>query len=165
MDKIIQSGQMLVFDKRVHPAIRFGIFLVSFFPLLAPYELLFKVRWESFFNLSFFIALFFSMVMAAASAFIMFIALFAQNQYVCFDGDRSVLTYGWSDAVHAYREKIHGFEEISQPGLETHDWSDGPSSYDLFVQTRNGMKISFGDFSSREDAEHSRFIVAEMLSK
>lgn len=164
MDKITQTGQTLVFDKRVHPAIRFGIFLVSLFPLLAPYELLFKVRWESFFNPSFIISLVFSMIMVAASAFVMFIALFAQNQHVCFDGDRSKLTYGWSDAVRAYRETIYRFEEISEPELETHTWSDGPNSYDLLVKTRSGLKISFGDFKTKEQAQHYQENLAEIIA-
>jgi len=165
MDKITQSGKTLVFDKRVHPAIRFGIFLVSLFPLLAPYELLFKIRWESFFNPSFFISLVFSMIMVAVSAFIMFIALFAQNQHVCVDGDRSTLTYGWRDAFRAYRETDYRFEEISEPELETHTWSDSPNSYDLLVKTRSGLKISFGDFASKEKAQYYHEILAEIISR
>jgi hypothetical protein len=164
MDKITQSGQRLEFDKRVHPAIRFGIFLVSLFPLLAPYELLFKVRWESFFNPSFFISLVFSMIMVAVTAFIMFIALFARNQHICFDGNRSTLTYGWSDAVRAYRETIFRFEEISEPELETHTWSDGPNSYDLLVKTRSGLKIGFGDFKTKEEAQHYHTLLVEIMS-
>lgn len=165
MDKITQSGKTLVFDKRVHPAIRFGIFLLSLFPLLAPYELLFKIRWESFFNPSFFISLVFSMVMLAVSAFVMFIALFAQNQHACFDGDRSTLTYGWSDAVRAYRQTDYRFEEISEPELETHAWSDSPNSYDLLVKTRSGLKISFGDFESKEKAQYYHEVLAEIISR
>jgi uncharacterized membrane protein len=164
MDKITQSGQTLAFDKRVHPAIRFGIFLVSLFPLLAPYEMLFKIRWESFFNPSFFISLVFSMIMAAVSAFVMFIALFAQNQHVRFDGDRSTLTYGWSDAVRAYRETVYRFEEISQPELETHTWSDSPNTYDILVKTRTEQKISFGDFKTMEEAQHCRALLVEIMS-
>jgi hypothetical protein len=164
MDKITESGQTLVFDKRVHSAIRFGIFLVSLFPLLAPYELLFKIRWESFFNPSFFISLVFSIVMVAASAFVMFIALFAQNQHVCFNGERSTLTFGWSDAVRTYRETDYRFEEISEPELETQSWSDGPNSYDLLVTTRSGLKISFGDFKSKEKAQEYQEILAEIIS-
>jgi hypothetical protein len=163
MDKIIRSGQTLVFDKRVHPAVRFAIFLVSLFPLLAPYELLFKVHWESFLNLSFFISLVFSMVMVAASAFVMFIAVFAQNQHVCFDGDRSTLVHGWSDVLRAYRETDYRFEEISEPELETHTWSDSPNSYDLLVKTRSGQKISFGDFQSKEKAQYYQDILAEII--
>jgi hypothetical protein len=165
MDKITQSGKTLVFDKQVHPAIRFGIFLVSLFPLLAPYELLFKIHWEGFFNPSFFISMVFSMIMVAFSAFIMFIALFARNQLVCFNGDRSTLTYGWRDAVHAYRETDYRFEEISEPELETHTWSDSPNSYDLLVKTRSGLKISFGDFASKEKAQYYHEILAEIISR
>lgn len=163
MDKITQTSQTLVFDKRVHPAVRVVIFLVGLLPLLAPYDLLFKVRWESFFNVSFFISFLFSIFIASFSVLIVFIAFFAQNQHICFDRDRSLLTYGWSDAVRAYRETTHRFQEISEPELKVHDWSDGPNSYDLLVKTRSGDKISFGDFSSREEAERYQSIVKTIL--
>jgi hypothetical protein len=164
MDKITGSGQRLSFDKRVHPVIRSGIFLIALLPLLAPYELLLKVRWESFFNPSFFFALLISIIMAAVSAFIMFVALFARNQYVCFDGDGSTLTYGWSDAVRPYRETIYRFEEISEPELETHTWSDSPNSYHILVKTRDGLKISFGDFAAKEQAQQYLAKLAEIIS-
>jgi hypothetical protein len=147
MDKITQTSQTLVFDKRVHPAVRVVIFLVGLLPLLAPYELLIRVRWNVFFSLPFFISLLFSIFLAAFSVFIVFIALFAQNQHVCFDGYRSTLTYGWSDAVRTYRETTHRFQEISEPELKVHDWSDGPNSYDLLVKTRIGDKINFAGLS------------------
>lgn len=162
MDKITHSGQLLVFEKQVHPLIRLLIFLVSLFPLLAPYELLVKIRWESFINLAFFISLLLSIAMTAVSGFIMFVALFAKNQRVCFDGYRSALTYGWSDVVRAYRETDYRFEEISQPELEIHTWSDSPNSYDLSVKTRSGVKISFGDFASKQDAQHYQMILAKI---
>ena len=163
MDKITQTGQTLAFDKRVHPAVRVVIFLIGLLPLLAPYELLVRVHWNVFFSLPFFISLLFSIFLAAFSVFIVFIALFAQNQHVCFDRDRSMLTHGWSDAVRAYRETSHRFQEISEPELKVHDWSDGPNSYDLLVKTRSGDKISFGDFSSREEAERYQSIVKTIL--
>lgn len=165
MDKITRSGRALTFDKRVHPMIRTGIFLVGLFPLLAPYELLVRIRWESYFNLSFFLALLFSLVMAAASAFIIFIALLARDQHVRFDGDRSTLTYGWNDVLRPYRETVHRFEDLSAPELETHTWSDSPNSYDLLVTTRDGLKISFGEFSSREQALGCQDELAGILSR
>ncbi len=152
MDKITRAGQTLVFEKRVPPAVRVAIFLFGLFPLLAPYELLFKIRWESYFNPSFFIALLFSMVMLAASVFVVFIALFAQDHHVCFDGGRATLTHGWSDVLRAYRQTDYRFDELSAPALETHIWSDSPKTFDLLVRTRSGAKISFGDFKSREEA-------------
>jgi hypothetical protein len=106
MDKITRSGPNLIFEKRVHPIFRLVVFLVSFFPLLAPYDLSVKIHWENYFNLSFLISLLFSMAAIAFSLFNLFIALFAQNQYVCFDGDRSTLTHGWSAAVRAYPETV-----------------------------------------------------------
>ena len=164
MDKITHTGQNLIFEKRVHPVFRLVIFLVSFFPLLAPYELLVKIHWGNYFNLPFFISLLFSIFATAFSLFILFIALFALNQYLCFDRGRLALTRGWSDAIRAYRETIYSSEELSLPELVTHPWSDGPTTYHILVKTRAGLKISFGDFESKEEARHYQANVAEMLS-
>ncbi len=164
MDKITHPGQNLIFEKRVHPVFRLVIFLVSFFPLLAPYELLVKIHWGNYSGLPFFISLLFSIFATAFSLFILFIALFAQNQYICFDRVRSTLTHGWSDAIRAYREADYCFEELSLPELVTHLWSDGPTTYNILVKTRAGLKISFGDFESKEEAQHYQANVAEMIS-
>lgn len=164
MDKITRSGNNLIFEKRVHPVFRLIIFLVGFFPLLAPYELLIKIHWTDYFNLSFLISLLFSILATAFSLFIMFIAFFAQNQYVCLDADRATLTYGWSDAVRAYRATDYRFDELSAPELVTHPWSDGPTSYNILVKTRTGLKISFGDFESRRAAQEYQAAVTEIVS-
>ncbi len=164
MDKITHLGQSLVFEKRVHPVFRLIIFLVSFFPLLAPYELFVKIRWENYFNLPFFISLLFSVLATVFSLFIMFIAFFAQNQYVCIDRDKSILTYGWSDALRAYRETVYRFEELFPPELVMHPWSDGPTTYNILIKTRTGLKISFGDFESKENALHYQANLTETIS-
>jgi len=101
--------------------------------------------------------------MIAASGFIMFISLFAQNQHVCFDGAKSALTYGWSDAVRAYRETGYRFSEISEPELKIYTWSDGPNSYDLIVKTKSGLEISFGNFASKQEAQHFQMILDEII--
>jgi hypothetical protein len=164
MDKITRSAKRLIFEKRVHPVFRFIVFLVSFFPLLAPYELLVKIRWAGYFNLPFLVSLLFSTIATAFSLFIMFIAFFAQNQYACFELDKATLTYGWSDAVRAYRETVYRFEELSVPELVTHPWSDGPTTYNILVKTRTGAKISFGDFESKGDAQQYRTSLTEIIS-
>ncbi len=75
MDKITRSGKNLIFEKHVHPVFRLIVFLISFFPLLAPYDLLLKIRWENYFNLPFLISLLFSIAATAFSLFILFISL------------------------------------------------------------------------------------------
>ncbi|CAG1014229.1 hypothetical protein ANAEL_04929 [Anaerolineales bacterium] len=59
-----------------------------------------------------------------------------------------MLTYGWRDAIRAYRETDHRFGKIPEPELEVHDWIDGTNSYDPLVKIRLENKVSFGDFPS-----------------
>ena len=64
MDTItrLEAAKTIAFDKRVHPAIRVVIFLVGLLPLLGPYDLLFKARWETYLSTAFFLALFASLI-------------------------------------------------------------------------------------------------------
>jgi len=155
MDTItrLESAKTIDFDQRVHPAIRIGIALIGLFPLLVPYELLIKPRWETTLSAAFLLSLFASLIMLAASAFVLFVAFFAQNQYVCFDGRRATLTYGWSDAIRPYRETVYRFSEFSPPELLTTTWSDRPNSYDILVRTNTGGKIKFGSFEKEQEAQ------------
>jgi hypothetical protein len=155
MDTITRSGsaKTIAFNKRVHPAIRIGITLIGLFPLLVPYELLIKARWETTLSAAFLLSLFVSLLMMVASAFVLFVAFFAQNQYVCFDGHRATLTYGWSDAIRPYRETVYRFTELSPPELLTTTWSDSPNSYDILIRTNTGSKISFGNFEKEYEAQ------------
>jgi hypothetical protein len=148
-----ESAKTIAFDKRVHPAVRIVIFLFGLLPLLGPYDLLFKPRWETTLSAAFFLALFASLIMLAFSALVLFVALFAQNQYVCFDGRRATLTYGWSDVVRPYSEKVYRFSELSSPEIKTTTWSDSPNSYDILVTTNTGIKISFGSFEKEHEAQ------------
>lgn len=71
MDKITRSGKNLIFEKHGHLVFRLIVFLIGFFSLLAPHELLLKIRRENYFNLPFFISLLFSIAATALSLFIL----------------------------------------------------------------------------------------------
>jgi hypothetical protein len=164
MYTVHQSGNTIEFSNRVSPGFRVFIFLVGFFPLLAPYELLIKTRWESFFNLSFAFVLLISLGAIAISLFIFFIALMGMSQRLRFDGDRRVLTYGFSTAILPYRAKDHAFGKITDLGVEIQDWSDGPTTYDIRIQIEGERNIEFGEFEKREDADHYYKVLENLIS-
>ena len=134
MYTIHQSGNTIEFSNRVSFWLRIFIFIVGFVPLLAPYELLIKTKWESYFNSTFAFVLLISLGAIAVSTFVFFIALMGMSQRLCFDGDRRILTYGFSTAILPYRAKEHAFQEITDLGVEVQDWSDGPITYDIRIQ-------------------------------
>ena len=120
MDKITQTGQRLEFDKHIRAGIRIVIFLAGLIPLLAPYELLVKIRWESFFNLPFLFSLLIS-IGALAVSIGFFFALLAKREYLCFDARKSAVIYGWNTVVHAHRKSVYRLDEISELKLEVNN--------------------------------------------
>lgn len=153
MYTIRQSGNTLEFSNKVPIAVRVAIFLFGFVPLLAPYELLIKIKWENYFNLVFAFMLFIAVGAIAVSLFMFYFALMSMNQALRFDGDRRILTYGFSTALLPFMAKDHAFQKIKDLAIEVQDWSDGPTTYDLRLQLEGERKITFGEFAKREDAE------------
>lgn len=163
MYTIKQSGNTIEFSNRVSVWLRGILFLVGFVPLLAPYELLIKTKWESYFNISFAFVLFISLGAIAISVFVFFVALMGMSQRLRFDGDRRVLTYGYSTAILPYRARDHAFQKIVDLGVEVQDWSDGPTTYDLRLQIEGEPKIEFGDFDKRDDADRFHRMLVGLL--
>ena len=60
---------------------------------------------------------------------------------------------------------MYRFDEITELKLEANTWSDGPTSYDLILHTQAGMKITFGDFESKDEAQRYHAILMDMTAK
>ncbi len=140
------------------------IFLFGLVPLLAPYELLVKIKWESYFNLPFAFSLFIAIGAIAVSLFLFFFALMSMDQRLRFDGDRRVLTYGYSTVILPFMAKDHPFRKITALEVEVRDWSDGPTTYDLRLQLEGERKITFGDFEKKDDANRYYRMLQTLIS-
>jgi hypothetical protein len=164
MYTIHQSGNVIEFSNKVSPGVRVLIFLFGLVPLLAPYELLIKIKWESYFNLPFAISLFIALGATAVSLFLFFFALMSMNQRLRFDGDRRVLTYGYNTAILPFMAKDHPFRKITALAVEVNDWGDGPTTYDLRLQVEGERKITFGNFEKRDDADRYHRVLKNLIS-
>jgi hypothetical protein len=143
---------------------RVFIFLFGLVPLMAPYELLIKIKWESYLNWPFAISLFIAVGATAVSLFLFFFALMSMDQTLRFDGDRRVLTYGFSTAILPFTAKDHPFRNITSLDVEVQDWSDGPTTYDIRLQLEGKRKITFGDFEKREEVDRYHQLLVGLLS-
>lgn len=165
MDVITRTGDTLTFDQRTPPAVRVIIFLSGLFPLLAPYELLSKPRWQGYSNLPFLISLIFSLVALGFSLFIIFIAVFALNQRVLVDTTRRVLILHQSHLFHTFPERRYSLAALPNPSVDESVWSEGPNSYNLVIQPLGDKKITFGSFATRAEAEGYLALLSDMMDR
>jgi hypothetical protein len=150
---IEQTGSTIELTNRVSPGMRVLVFLFGLFPLLAPYELLFKVRWGSYANLAFLFALVISLGALAVSGFFVFFALGAYSRRMYLDHSKRSLVFGRGHVLQPYRERTYGFQEIAVVDIEAHEWSDGPTSYSLIVHMNDGSQAGIGYFDECETAD------------
>jgi len=67
--------------------------VLALFPLLAPYELIVKVEWESYLHPFFLLAAFISVGATALSAFLVFAAVAGLSSQMVFDARAATFTY------------------------------------------------------------------------
>ena len=164
MITIVQTDSTLEFSNRVSAGMRALVFLFGLIPLLAPYELIFKVRWGSYANPAFLFALAISLGALAVSVFFMFFALAAYSRRMFVDRGERKLVYGFSHSLQPYRERSYSFQDIAQIALEAHEWSDGPTTYSLIIHVSEGSQAGIGYFDDRETAGRYQSLLQDWIS-
>jgi hypothetical protein len=147
----------------MRPATRIFIFIAGLIPLLAPYELLFKPKWNTFVSPFFFIALLISLGAVVVTVFFLAAAVVGLNEMIRFNAVQREVTYGFGAPLLKWREKRVPFAEINEVHVKTQTWSDGPDTYTLRLDTPNGRAIHFGTFATVEEAETTRANVRTIL--
>jgi hypothetical protein len=139
--------------------------LLSLIPLLAPYELLWKVGWTAYWNLSFAFAAFVSAGAMAVSAFFVFAALAGRSTRMRFDATRSTFTYTEVAPVIPRRTRALPLASIARVEVRTHDWSDGDPSFALRIETCGGEAFDTASSPSRQDVESAKARVEAFLAR
>lgn len=158
-----QTGATLELNEQTTAGVRAFIFLAGLVPLLAPYELLIRTKWEDLFNLFFLVALFISLGALFVSAFFIFFALAAYNRRLVFDRANRSLTYGTSHVLQPYRECHYAFDQLVSVDVEAHDSSDGPQTYSLRLEARDGSRFGIGYFNDRAQVDGLRDSIADWV--
>lgn len=127
--------------------------LFGLVPLLAPYELLFRVQWTDWRHPFFFFAAAISLGAMCVSAFFVFAAVAGLEQRARFDIRRSLLTYSARAPLTGLKTTALPIGSIDRVDVVTHGWSDGPDSYSILMVTSDGRQLSTGSSESRELVE------------
>jgi hypothetical protein len=146
------SDTHLVFSEYMPTALRVGIALFGLFPWIAPYELLIRPKWQGFGPFLAF-ALLISLGAIVASVVFWLVALLGLNRRTVLDPRNQTISDGSSNVLMSYHEKQYSFHDVAGFKVITHDWSEGPSTYELSMHLKKGHEIKFGKFDKQKDAE------------
>ena len=155
----------MVFSTTMSVKARLGFGFTAAMPLLAPYQLLIEPAWDVIPSLAWLFAVIVSLGAFAVTVLLLLVAILGINRKVVFDDSTRTIYVTESHLVQKERRFKYSFAEVVQLGVVSHDWSDGPSTYELRLTPTTGKAISFGDFSSRVDAESTLSSLRTMIGK
>jgi len=127
--------------------------LLALFPLIAPYELLVRPKWESWLHPAFFFVLIISLGAMSVSAFLLFTALAGLAQRMRFDASTRVFTYWRRAPILPENSVSWPFTSIESVSTRVHTWSDGPDSYSVRVTIADGQEFTTGSTESRSEVD------------
>jgi hypothetical protein len=137
--------------------------LIALVPLLAPYELMLGVRWNSWLHPFFFLAAVISLGALALTGLFVFAALAGLESRMIFDRTQGRFTYSASAPIVPLRSQHVPIASLLNAETETHNWSDGAPSYSLRVVTTDGRQFTTSSSSSRQEIEDLRTHVLNFL--
>jgi hypothetical protein len=162
--RIVQTPERLSVRAPLPAGNRLLFLLLSCFPLLAPYELLFRIRWTDYWNFFFLFAAAISAGAVFVSAFLVWAAAAGMNTEMVFDRRMGIFYYAVQAPILRRRVQEYPLASVRELAVETHEWSDGAPSYSLKAVLMDGKALSLGACWSRVEVEDARDQVAAYLN-
>jgi hypothetical protein len=139
--------------------------LLALIPLLAPYELMWRVQWNDYRHPVFLLAALISAGAVVLSAFFISAAVAGLSSQMTFDAARSTFTYSTRAPLAPHRTLVLPLSSLESVHVRTHEWSDGAPSYTLTVTMSDGATFDSGSSWLREDIERERARVEVFLDR
>jgi hypothetical protein len=159
----IEDRERLVLVSPMPSGKRVGFALMGLVPLLAPYELLLRVGWQSYLHPFFVLAVIVSAGALAVSALFLFAAVAGLASRITMDANTSTLTYSHAAPVVPEFIRTRRLDSIAHIDTRTHQWTDGPSSYSLRIVTSDGTAFESSASWSRDDIARIKEAVESFL--
>lgn len=153
---VVESPDALEVESPMPVGKRILFFLLALFPLVAPYELLFKPRWTGYANVFFLFAAAVSLGALSVTALLFWAAVAGIRSRMRFDRARGLFTYTASAPAMGTRTSRYPLDAIAAVEIRTHEWSDGAPSYSLKVATADGRTFETASSWSRAEVEALR---------
>lgn len=164
MKMLVDQDGVIELREIMTPGRRLVFLLLSFFPLLAPYQLILRPHWDSYFNFFFILSLAISLGALSLTAFLIYAAIAGLSSSLRFDPAARVLTYTRQAPIVPLRREQISFHLIDKVEVEEHDWSDGGSTFSIKVSLEGGRSFKSGSVWHRAEAEEAYQRVKELLA-
>lgn len=162
--ELVDLGERLEVRSPMRIGMRVLFALIGLFPLIAPYELLVRIRWTTYLHPFFALAAVIALGATALSAFLFFAAVAGLSSGLVFDRAKATVR-AWSSAPIVRRtEREVSWSEIVGLEVARTDWTDGSPTYRLRVVLADGTALESGSAWSRTEVEVLRDAVARFLA-
>ena len=162
--ELVERLDCLEIQSRMRVGMRIVLAALGLFPLIAPYELLFKIDWEHLMNLFFFLAAFISAGAMALSAFFFFAAIAGLSSKIVFDRRSGTFSYSSAAPVVRHTRQVQPLSDVRSVEIGVRDWSDSAPTYHLKIAVKDGTVFESGSSWSRDDIESIRGRVDRFLA-
>jgi hypothetical protein len=135
----------------------------ALFPLLAPYELIIRPRWNDYSNPFFLFALVVSAGALAVSLLLAWAAVAGLSSRIKFDRERGSVTYQTCAPIVPLRTVRRSIGSIAAVRTVTNDWTDGSPSYSFVIEMEDGSSFKCGSSWSREEIDRIILRVSAFL--
>jgi len=139
--------------------------LLALFPMIAPYELLWKIQWTTYWHPFFLLAAFISAGAIALSCFFVFAALARLSSQISLDARRATFTYTEFAPVVPQRTHEYPLSAIESFQVRKYDWSDSSPSYSLEIKLSDGKTFASDSSWNREEIERAIVQVEAFLER
>lgn len=142
---------------------RFLFLFLALIPMLAPYELIFRIGWTDYPNPFFLAAVIISAGAMFISAFLVWAAIAGLNIEMIFDRRLGIFRYAARAPVLRRRVREYPLASVRELTVEAHEWSDGAPTYSLRALLAEGDAVCLSACGSRAEVEAAREQVVAFL--
>jgi hypothetical protein len=161
--EVFESEECFVIQTRVGMGTRVFIGLLGLVPLIAPYDFLVKVRWNSYFNFPFLLVLIVSIGSVFMSAMFVYMGTFATSIKITLDRRTQVFCHSSEALTIRNKTEEHPLSHIQRLEVRETNWSDGPPSYNLQFVLEGDKVYEVGPFNSLAEVDQTRDRVNRFL--
>lgn len=165
MIKVIESNEAIEIQSQIPKVQRLLFVVLALFPLIAPYELVMRPKWQSYLNVPFLFAAALSTGALAVSAFLVWAAIAGLNSRLRFDRSAGTLAYTAGAPILRRRTVLCQIDSVDRLEVQRHDWSEGSPSYSLSAIMSDGRSFNSGSSWSQQEVEAIAKRVSSFLGK
>lgn len=137
--------------------------LLSLIPLMAPYELMVRVRWTDYRHPFFLFAAIVAAGALAVSLLLLFAAVAGLSSRMTFDAAQSTFTYTERSVWIRPRTRVFSLSAVQAVNIDRHEWSDGGPTFSLVITMFDGSTFRSASSFSLEEVEQRRARVEGFL--